>query len=256
MRTPLILGNWKMNGLKNETDALLRELMVELRGVESSEVGVGVIPPFTVLERARQILEESPIAVGGQDLFWATGAGAFTGEISGGMLRDIGCHYVLTGRSERRAILGEGDEIVARKTQAALTCGLIPVLCVGESLEERESGRAEAVVLEQLDAVFEALTPMQAKKVVVAYEPVWAIGTGRTASPADAQAMHHAIRGRIDHHVPGQGRKTKILYGGSVKSDNAAQLLAQEDIDGALVGGASLSAAQFAAIVRAARTGR
>ena len=207
------------------------------------------MPPFVSLPAVMEAIEGSSIESGAQDIFYEE-SGAFTGEISGGMLVELGVRYVLTGHSERRHVIGESNDIVARKLRAALDSGLTPVLCVGELLEEREADRAEEVVLGQLRTALEGLTADQCAKVVVAYEPVWAIGTGKTATPEDASHMHGVIRKALgDLHGTDISESTAILYGGSVKPQNAAQLFGSPDIDGVLVGGASLASDSFLGII-------
>jgi triosephosphate isomerase len=207
--------------------------------------------PFPYLAQAQAALSGSSIAWGAQNVSEQP-KGAFTGEVSASMLLDFGCKYVIVGHSERRSLYGESDELVAKKYMAAQAAGLTPILCVGESLEERESGVTEAVVARQLDAVIQAAGVASLGKAVVAYEPVWAIGTGKTASPEQAQAVHAFIRGKIATLDAGIADKLVIQYGGSVKAANASELMAQPDIDGGLIGGASLVADEFIAICRAA----
>ena len=246
MRKKLVAGNWKMHGSLAENAALLSELKSALVDTEAV-----VCVPFPYLAQVQAALSGTSIAWGAQNLSEQP-KGAFTGEVSATMLLDFGCKYVIVGHSERRSLYGETDALVAKKFKAAQAAGLIPILCVGESLEERETGVTEAVVARQLDAVIEAAGVSSLTKAVVAYEPVWAIGTGKTASPEQAQAVHAFIRGKIaalDEAVAGQ---LVIQYGGSVKAANAAELMAKPDIDGGLIGGASLVADEFAAICRAA----
>lgn len=248
MRKILVAGNWKMHGSKAMVRSLLDAL---LAAPERLQVDLAVFPPFPYLGLAQSLLSGSGIAWGAQNLNPAA-QGAHTGEVSAGMLLDFGCRYVLVGHSERRTLYGEGDADVAARFAAALEAGLEPVLCVGETLEERESGRTEAVVERQLDAVLERSGVDSFGRAAVAYEPVWAIGTGRTATPEQAQAVHAFIRDKFaarDGIIAGQLR---ILYGGSVNGSNAADLFAREDIDGGLVGGASLKAEDFLAIRDAA----
>ncbi len=235
------------------SSAMTRELLEGLLTGSSAnaETGLAVFPPFTFLAQTQSTLRDSHIRWGGQTLN-PNRDGAFTGEISAAMLADLGCHYVLTGHSERRALYGESDEDVALRFAAALKAGIAPVLCVGESRHQREQGHTEAVVGRQLDAVLGHCGIAAFARAVIAYEPVWAIGTGLTATPGQAQAVHAFIRDklrRLDDIIAGQ---IQILYGGSVKGSNAAELFAQEDIDGGLVGGASLTAEDFLAIYRAA----
>lgn len=245
MRRILVAGNWKMHGSQAMVQELLEGLLAGTR--DASDVDMAVFPPFPYLSQARSLLQGSAIAWGAQNLN-PVAQGAHTGEVAAGMLLDFGCRYVLTGHSERRSIYGESDEDVADRFEAALAAGLEPVLCVGETLEERESGETEAVVERQLDAVLNRCGVSGFKQAVVAYEPVWAIGTGKTASPEQAQDVHAFIRDKFasqDDIIAGQLR---ILYGGSVNGSNAADLFAREDIDGGLVGGASLKVGDFLAI--------
>jgi len=245
MRRILVAGNWKMHGSQTMVQELLAGLLEGTK--DASDVDMAVFPPFPYLAQARSLLEGSDIAWGAQNLN-PVAQGAHTGEVSAGMLLDFGCRYVLAGHSERRSIYGESDADVAERFEAALAAGLEPVLCVGETLEERESGTTEAVVERQLDAVLNRCGVNGFKQAVVAYEPVWAIGTGKTASPEQAQDVHAFIRDKFasqDDIIAGQLR---ILYGGSVNGSNAADLFAREDIDGGLVGGASLKVGDFLAI--------
>lgn len=240
-RTRLVLGNWKMHGNQAENAKLLSALLAAPRAATSTQMGVCV--PFPYLAQTALALNGSKITWGAQDISVHT-QGAYTGEVSGVMLKDFACHYVLVGHSERRAMHAESDQLVADKARAALVAGLTPVVCVGESLAERDAGQAVAVIARQLAPVL-GLGSDAVRKVVVAYEPVWAIGTGRTASPEQAQEVHAAIRAALK----GVGaEQVQILYGGSVKAANAASLFAMPDIDGALVGGASLVAEDFLAI--------
>ena len=220
-----------------------------VRATDGVAATVGVCPPAVWLEAVAERLRGSAVALGAQNVYPAA-SGAFTGEVSPAMLAGVGCRYVLVGHSERRAVLGESSAFVARKVAACVAAGLVPVLCVGETLEERDGGQAEAVVVGQLIASLDGVDAPGA--LVVAYEPVWAIGTGRTASPDQAQAMHAALRAALGERFGETGRAIGLLYGGSVNAGNAAELFAQTDVDGALVGGASLDAAAFAAIVTAA----
>jgi triosephosphate isomerase len=248
MRKILVAGNWKMHGSNAMVQSLLAGL---LSAPPKPQVDLAVFPPFPYLALAQTLLRGSDITWGAQNLNPAP-KGAHTGEVSAAMLLDCGCRFVLVGHSERRTLYGERDGDVAMRFAAALESGLEPVLCVGETLEEREAGRTEAVVERQLDAVFEHSGLDGFRHAVVAYEPVWAIGTGRTATPDQAQAMHAFIRDKFasrDGIIAGQLR---ILYGGSVNGSNAADLFAREDIDGGLVGGASLKAEDFLAIRDAA----
>jgi triosephosphate isomerase len=249
MRRPLVAGNWKMNGSRAATAALLAEL--ELRAKPQWAIDIAVFPPFVYLAEAHRAVEDGPIAVGAQDVC-AEASGAFTGEVSAAMLKDIGCRAVIVGHSERRHWYHEDDALVARKFAAALSVGLMPVLCLGETLDERVAGKTEAVVGRQLDAVVALNGIERFVTAVIAYEPVWAIGTGRTASPDQAQAVHAFIRRRIAEQNANIGGQLRILYGGSVKAGNAADLFAMPDVDGGLVGGASLSADEFYEICAAA----
>lgn len=249
MRQPLVAGNWKMHGSQAASGALLDALANGLRDLK--RVQVAICPPYIFLPLAAQHLAGTAIRWGGQNLS-DQAPGAFTGEIAGTMLKDVGCSVVIVGHSERRALYAESDDLVARKFRAAQQCGLIPILCVGESLSEREANQTEAVVARQLDAVIEQAGVAALNAAVIAYEPVWAIGTGRTASPDQAQAVHRFIRTRIGARDAQVADGVRILYGGSVKGSNAKELFAQPDIDGGLIGGASLNADEFVAICRAA----
>ncbi|MFZ0107462.1 MAG: triose-phosphate isomerase [Thiobacillus sp.] len=247
MRKKLVAGNWKMHGSLAENAALLSALKPALAGIEAV-----VCVPFPYLAQAQAELAGSSIAWGAQNLSEHS-KGAYTGEVSASMLRDFGCSYVIVGHSERRSLYGESDLQVAAKFIAAQAGGLVPILCVGESLEEREAGITEQVVARQLDAVIGAAGIGALANAIVAYEPVWAIGTGKTASPEQAQAVHAFIRGKIAGLDAAIADGLVIQYGGSVKAANAAELLAQPDIDGGLIGGASLIADEFVAICRAAK---
>ena len=249
MRKPLVAGNWKMHGSRAENAHLLSTLLDLLKPEARAEVLV--CPPFVYLWETGRLLKDSDVALGAQSVC-AEALGAFTGEVSGAMLRDVGCRYVLVGHSERRQLYGESDALVARKFMAAQAQGLIPVLCVGETLEEREGGRTDEVVARQLDAVLSVSGVAAFARAVIAYEPVWAIGTGRTASPEQAQEVHAMIRARVAALDGTIGVSVRILYGGSVKASNARDLFAMPDIDGGLVGGASLKADEFARICAAA----
>ncbi|GBC80920.1 Triosephosphate isomerase [bacterium HR10] len=248
-RRPVIAGNWKMHKLIAEAIQTVADLKPLVAQVTHCEIVVA--PPFTALWAVAQQLEGSNIAVAAQDVCDVNGFGARTGEISALMLRDVGCEYVIIGHSERRQFYGETDELVRRKIGAALEAGLKPIVCVGETLEERDAGRAEVVVTRQVEAALSGLSPEEVSRLLIAYEPVWAIGTGRTASPAQAQAMHACIRQRAASLL---GREVadglRILYGGSVRPDNIRSLMAEPDIDGALVGGASLDPRSFSEIVQ------
>jgi len=248
-RRLFIAGNWKMN-LGPEAAA---ELAQGLRQALNDDTGVDVLvaPPAISIPAVAERLKHTGIIVAGQDLHPAT-SGAFTSQLSGDMLKEAGCEYVLVGHSERRSLFGDDDELVNAKVHAAFRSGLLPILCVGETLPERESGDAVAIVTRQLHAGLAGLAPDQVVSTTIAYEPVWAIGTGVTASPAQAQEMHAAIRAWLGANYPAfVPNQTRLQYGGSVKAANAAELLNQPDIDGALVGGASLAVDSFVAIVRA-----
>jgi triosephosphate isomerase len=248
MRKPFIAGNWKMHKTSDEAAALCSELARSSRDFE--DIDVAVAPPFTALAAARRAVEGSIIGLAGQNMHWEV-KGAFTGEVAPTMLKDAGCRYAILGHSERRQYLGETDEIVNRKVLAALKHGLVPIMCVGETEDERDRGITFVVVDRQLTRGLKDVAAAELPTVVIAYEPVWAIGTGRTATPAQAQEVHHAIRTRLTD-LFGSDRSTsvRIQYGGSVKPDNVDELMAEADIDGALVGGASLDAASFSRICR------
>ena len=250
IRKPLVAGNWKMN----KTSAEAAELVADLKRVLSDYRGVDVVvcPPFTALATVSSAVSGSEIGLGAQNMHWEK-SGAFTGEISPAMLRELYCHYVILGHSERRTLFRETDAIVNRKIKAALANHLRPIVCVGETLDQRNNAQTEDVLTTQINLGLQGLTADDLASLTIAYEPVWAIGTGKTATPDMAQAAHAFIRGLLAKLA---GEKTaqsiRILYGGSMKPENAADLLAQPDIDGGLIGGASLEAAAFAAIVQAA----
>jgi len=249
MRRPMVAGNWKMHGSRDSNRALLAELERTVR--PDWPIDMVVFPPYVYLADAVRLLAEGCIMVGAQDVCAESG-GAFTGQVSAPMLKDVGCSYVIVGHSERRRWYHEDDALVARKFAAALAAGLTPVLCVGETLEERELHQTDAVVGRQVDAVIAMHGVSGFASAVLAYEPVWAIGTGRTASPEQAQAVHAFLRNRIRAHDDKMAGHLRILYGGSVKAGNAAELFAMPDVDGGLVGGASLSADEFRQICAAA----
>lgn len=249
MRQPMVAGNWKMNGSRERTHSLVSEIIAS--GVDACASDVVVCPPFVYLPDAAELLSGSTVALGAQDLD-VNSEGAFTGGVSGPMLVDVGCRFVIVGHSERRTLYGEDDAAVAVKAGAALGAGLVPIVCVGETLEQREAGTTESVVGAQVDAVIEALGIDGCAGIVLAYEPVWAIGTGKTATVEQAGAVHAFIRERLANRDPEVASSVRILYGGSVKPDNAAALFAHADIDGGLIGGASLKAADFLAICQAA----
>jgi triosephosphate isomerase len=245
MRRKLVVGNWKMNGSRVAN----AELLAALAAAGPFDADVAVCAPFPYLGEVALSLQGQRMAWGAQDCS-KHDSGAFTGEVSASMLAEFGCRYVIVGHSERRALHAESDQLVADKAKAALAHKLTPIVCVGETLAEREAGQTDAVVKRQLSAVIHTLAHC-ISQVVVAYEPVWAIGTGRTASPEQAQAVHALLRAQL-HAATQNSDEMLLLYGGSVKADNAASLFAQADIDGGLIGGASLKAADFAAICKAA----
>ncbi len=249
MRRPMVAGNWKMHGSRAANQLLLIELEQRLK--PDWPIDVVVCPPYVYLSEAARLLDDGQIHLGAQDVCAESG-GAFTGQVSAAMLKDVGCRYVIVGHSERRRLYHEDDALVARKFASALRSGLTPVLCVGETLEEHEAHQTEAVVARQLEAVIAMHGSACFAGAVVAYEPVWAIGTGRTASPQQAQAVHAFLRSRITAQDAKIGGELRILYGGSVKGGNAADLFAMPDVDGGLVGGASLSADEFQQICAAA----
>ncbi len=248
MRTRLVMGNWKMNGDLRANQALLSTIVRTVQAEPSiyQKGQIIVCPPFPYLAQAAQLLADSSVELGAQDVSVAA-SGAYTGEVAAGMLKDFSCQWVIVGHSERRAYHGESSDVVAEKAKVAIANGLTPVVCVGESLSERESGRTLAMIDEQLKPVL-ALGSAVLAKLVIAYEPVWAIGTGLTATPEQAQEVHAFIREQL--MVAGVGN-VQILYGGSVKASNATSLFAMPDIDGALVGGAALNAEEFLAIAAA-----
>jgi triosephosphate isomerase len=248
-RRPLVAGNWKMHGSQAEAARLIGELIT--RGVGGGAAEAVVCPPFVYLAQAERQIKGSRIGLGAQDVS-ADDQGARTGEVAASMLADVGCRYAIVGHSERRTLNGEDDALIARKFVAAARHSLVPVLCVGESLAEREGDATREVILRQLDAVLAAAGVEAFARAVVAYEPVWAIGTGRTASPAQAQEVHALIRGRIAEKDATIAHSLRVLYGGSVKAANAAELFAMPDVDGGLIGGASLKAEEFASICGAA----
>lgn len=245
MRRKLVVGNWKMNGGRVAN----AELLAALKDAEPWDAGVAVCAPFPYLADVALSLQGSRMLWGAQDCS-AHESGAYTGEVSAGMLAEFGCQYVIVGHSERRAYHAESDQLVADKAKIALAHKLTPIVCVGETLAERDAGQTDAVVKRQLSAVIHTLGHC-ISQVVVAYEPVWAIGTGKTASPEQAQAVHAVLRAQL-HAATQKAAEMQILYGGSVKADNARELFGQPDIDGGLIGGASLKAADFAAICKAA----
>lgn len=249
MRKMLVAGNWKMHGSRSMATALMSELVAG----RPADVDMLVMPPFPYLPVVCDLRAESGIALGAQDLSEREGQGAFTGEVSAAMLSDVGAEWVLVGHSERRQYHDEGDALVARKFAAALAGGLTPILCVGETLAERDSGQTEAVIERQLSAVLSHVGISPFDTAIIAYEPVWAIGTGLTASPQQAQQVHAFIRSQLARHDAMIAGLTRLLYGGSVKAINAAELFAQQDVDGGLVGGACLQASEFLGICSAAQ---
>ena len=259
-RRPIVAGNWKLNGSQAANRALVLAVTDGLAALGlaavRSPLDVLVCPPFVYLAAVASLLADRQISIGAQDVA-VEETGAFTGEVSAAMLRDVGCSYVITGHSERRALFGDTDDRVAGKVIAALRAGLTPILCVGETLAEHDAGQTLLVVRRQLNAVLSAeglnrLSPDTVRKVVVAYEPVWAIGTGRTATPAEAQSVHADIRATVARRDATMAGGLRILYGGSVKASNAEDLFAMQDIDGGLIGGASLQSAEFVSICKAA----
>ena len=251
MRQKLIVGNWKMNGSLAANGALLSAISAGVAASGSCQVAVCAPAPY--LAQCQQLLGQGNIAWGAQDVS-AHAEGAYTGEVAAGMLQDFACRYVIVGHSERRTYHAESSVLVARKAVQALAAGLVPIVCVGETLAEREANQTRDVVSAQLLALLAALAPDELSNVVLAYEPVWAIGTGRTATPDMAQEVHAMLRQQMAQFNPVAAAQVAILYGGSMKPDNAQQLLAMQDIDGGLIGGASLKAADFLAIIAAAES--
>jgi triosephosphate isomerase len=246
MRKPVIAGNWKMYKTAGETSGFFQKFAPLVANASHAEVVI--CPPFVNLPAAVDAASSTGIEIGAQDVFWLK-EGAYTGEVSAPMLAAAGCRWVIIGHSERRQYFGESDETVFKKTVAALDSGLKPIVCVGERLEEREAGSTETVLSAQFTGGIAGLSPEQFGRIVIAYEPVWAIGTGKTATPEIAEAAHRFLREQIHARFGGLAGACRILYGGSVKPDNIKGLMAQPDIDGALVGGASLDPASFASIV-------
>lgn len=251
MRRPLVAGNWKMNGTRATAAELLDAIVRAAPAL--GDVDVAVCPPFVLIPLVAEKLKAAGgrVVWGGQNLD-SHASGAYTGEVSGPMLRDFGCTYVIVGHSERRTLYGESDAVVAEKYAAAQTAGLTPILCVGETLAEREANRTQAVVERQLEAALVRAGVQSFAGAAIAYEPVWAIGTGRTASPQQAQEVHQFLRAKLAAQDGAIAESARILYGGSVKGANASELFAQPDIDGGLIGGASLQAEEFLTICRAA----
>jgi triosephosphate isomerase len=249
MRRKIVAGNWKMHGSRAENGQLIEAIVSGFGG--DPHVDCIVCPPFVYLHEIARLLRDASVQLGGQDVC-AEATGAYTGEISGAMLRDVGCRYVLVGHSERRALYGEDDRLVARKFVAAQAAGLTPILCVGEQLADRDAGRTHEVIQRQVEAVLAIVDVAALGRARIAYEPVWAIGTGRNATPEQAQDVHAFIRARIASRDAKIATALPILYGGSVKAANAGELFAMPDVDGGLIGGASLKAEEFLAICRAA----
>ncbi len=247
MRLPLIAGNWKMYKTIGETEQFCQEFVPLV--ANSTHCEIAIAPPFTSIPKAVEMTRNSNVSISGQNVFWEK-HGAFTGEVSAAMLVEAGCRYAIIGHSERRQYFGETNQTVNKRIVAALLAGLEPIVCVGELLEQREAGRTEAVLKQQLEEGFAGLTTAQFARIIIAYEPVWAIGTGRTATPEIAENAHRFIRAVVAEKIgPDSAVTVRILYGGSVKPDNIKGLMTQADIDGALVGGASLDPKSFSAIV-------
>jgi len=252
MRKPFVAGNWKMNTDSHTSINLAESIVSGSLETAGQSVSVAVCPPFVYLQAVAKTLSASSIAVGAQDLYYEQ-KGAFTGEISASMLKDIGCSYVLCGHSERRHVIGETDELINKKIAAAIGGGLLPILCVGELLAEREASQTGEVINRQLKSGLAGLSVEKVSAVTIAYEPVWAIGTGLTATPQQAQEAHDFVRKLLAELYDAQlAEEIRILYGGSAKPGNAGELMAQQDVDGLLVGGASLNADDFIAIIQAA----
>jgi len=249
MRSKLVVGNWKMNGSRAANAELLSGIVA---GLDGAEAACAVCVPCPYLHQSQELLAGSKLAIGAQDVS-AEQCGAFTGEVAASMLREFDCQYVIVGHSERRAYHLETSEQVACKAEAVLRAGMTPIVCVGETLEQRDAGQTNAVVSEQLGAVLKLLTTADIQDIVVAYEPVWAIGTGKTATPEMAQEVHAALRAQLRTRGDAAADRVPLLYGGSMKPDNARELMAQPDIDGGLIGGAALKAADFLAIIHAAK---
>ncbi|MDP8263915.1 MAG: triose-phosphate isomerase [Candidatus Aceula lacicola] len=248
MRKIIIAGNWKLNKTIAEAVELVSEIKSQADGV--TNVDIVVCPVFTALSEVNKIVAGSNVGLGAQDLYWED-SGAFTGEVSVPLLKDAGCQYVIIGHSERRQYFGETNETVNSKVKAALAGGLIPIVCVGENLEQREADKAFDVVKDHVENSLKGFSADEMKKIIVAYEPVWAIGTGKTASPAQAQEIHNFIRSLLkEMHNDEVAESMRIQYGGSVKPENAKELMGQKDIDGALVGGAALKAESFLGIIK------
>jgi triosephosphate isomerase (TIM) len=249
-RRAFFCGNWKLNGSIAESLTLATDVRNGVASVR--DVDVAVAPSFTALHAVAKRLEDGPLMVAAQDCFWEE-KGAFTGEVAPAQLADAGCKLVIVGHSERRQLFGELDAAVNLKSRAALRAGLTPIICIGETLAERDAGETLGRIQAQLDGALADMGDAELERIVIAYEPVWAIGTGRNATPAQAQEVHHFIRSRLAMRAPALAAKLRILYGGSMKPDNVRALMAEEDVDGGLVGGASLKAADFLTIAAAAR---
>jgi triosephosphate isomerase len=247
LRRYLIAGNWKMNKDNKEATDLARRIALNTQGNE--KVDIVICPPFTALAPVYNIVKDSQVKLGAQNMYFEE-SGAFTGEISGTFIKSLGCMYVIIGHSERRKIFNETDEEVNKKIKKAIKCGLIPIVCVGETLEEREKGETESIVRREIEGALRDQSNKE--KIVFAYEPIWAIGTGKTAQPTDANAIHALIRNIVKTDFGMNETNLRILYGGSVKPSNAEELLSQPDIDGSLVGGASLDAKSFSEIIKTA----
>ena len=249
MRKKIVAGNWKMFNNLNQSITLISEIKQELANIDTN-CEVVICPPFTSLETASTLTKDSPIAIGSQNMYFEE-SGAYTGEISADMLLSVGCEYVILGHSERRTIFKETDELINKKVKKAIAKGLKPIFCIGETLQEREENRTEKVIEVQVKAGLNSVTAEEFKNVVIAYEPVWAIGTGKTATPDQAQEVHKFIRNLlVELYGNDIANNTVIQYGGSVKPENASDLMSMPDIDGALVGGASLTAASFLGIIK------
>lgn len=248
MRKPFIVGNWKMNKTSKEAVELVNYLKREL--IDLEEVDIAVCPPYTTLADVSDLLLDSSIKLGAQNVYWEK-EGAFTGEVSPLMLKEIGCDFVIIGHSERRKYFSETDEDINKKIKAAIEAGLFPIFCIGETLQEREAQKTIDVIKRQLQGGLKEIEEDDLSKMALAYEPVWAIGTGRTATPSQAQEVHSFIRGWLkENYSQGLSENIRILYGGSVKSSNVGELMQQQDIDGSLVGGASLESESFTQIVK------
>lgn len=248
MRRPIVAANWKLHGQLGMIASLLQPIDIHAKNL--SQVDVVICPPYPYLAACKQAIKSGNVFLGAQSVA-AEEKGAYTGEVAAEMLAEVGCTHVIVGHSERRQYYGESDQIVAAKVTRAIAAGLTPIVCVGESLDQRDQGQMKEIIVSQLRAVINEIGIDQASRAVIAYEPIWAIGTGKTASPEQAQEVHSIIRSELARQSEEVSQQVRILYGGSVKADNAAQLFSQPDIDGGLIGGASLDAEQFNAIVDA-----